>query len=107
MNLNLMSLVGLVVFLTIAWGLSLKRDKFPWRIVLSGLGLQLALAVFMLKTTVGENIFSFAKTAVQKLLDAAEAVGARDSTLSVRILRVQSGTKLRNKPWSFILIKCF
>ena len=72
MNLNLMSLVGLVVFLTIAWGLSLKRDKFPWRIVLSGLGLQLALAVFMLKTTVGENIFSFAKTAVQKLLDAAE-----------------------------------
>jgi len=73
MNLNLMSLVGLVVFLTIAWGLSLKRDKFPWRIVLSGLGLQLALAVFMLKTTVGENIFSFAKTAVQKLLDAAEA----------------------------------
>ena len=68
-----MSLVGLVLFLTIAWGLSLKRDKFPWRIVLSGLGLQLALALFMLKTTVGENIFSFAKTAVQKLLDAAEA----------------------------------
>jgi len=71
--MNLMSLVGLVLFLTIAWGLSLKRDKFPWRIVLSGLGLQLALALFMLKTTVGENIFSFAKTAVQKLLDAAEA----------------------------------
>ena len=73
MGFNLMSLVGLIVFLTMAWGLSLKRDKFPWRIVLSGLGLQLALALFMLKTTVGENIFSFAKTAVQKLLDAAEA----------------------------------
>ncbi|MBR90804.1 MAG: Na+ dependent nucleoside transporter domain protein, partial [Verrucomicrobiales bacterium] len=71
MDLRLMSLLGLVAFLAMAWGISLRRDRFPWRIVFSGMGLQLVLALFMLKTPVGEKIFSFAKTAVQKLLDAA------------------------------------
>ena len=68
-----MSLVGLSIFITLAWAISLKRDKFPWRTVLAGLGLQLVLAVFMLQTTLGKSVFNFARTAVQKLLESAQA----------------------------------
>ncbi|MDP6036140.1 MAG: nucleoside transporter C-terminal domain-containing protein [Verrucomicrobiota bacterium] len=68
-----MSLLGLAIFITLAWAISLKRDKFPWRTVLAGLGLQLVLAVFMLQTTLGKSVFNFARTAVQKLLESAQA----------------------------------
>ncbi len=73
MGVKLMSLLGLSIFITLAWAISLKRDKFPWRTVLAGLGLQLALAVFMLQTTLGKSVFNFARTAVQKLLESAQA----------------------------------
>jgi CNT family concentrative nucleoside transporter len=73
MGVKLMSLLGLAIFITLAWAISLKRDKFPWRTVLAGLGLQLALAVFMLQTTLGKSVFNFARTAVQKLLESAQA----------------------------------
>lgn len=73
MGVKLMSLFGLAIFITLAWAISLKRDKFPWRTVLAGLGLQLILAVFMLQTTLGKSVFDFARTAVQKLLESAQA----------------------------------
>lgn len=73
MGVKLMSLLGLAIFITLAWAISLKRDKFPWRTVLAGLGLQLVLAVFMLQTTLGKSVFNFARTAVQKLLESAQA----------------------------------
>jgi len=73
MGVKLMSLLGLAIFITLAWAISLKRDKFPWRTVLAGLGLQLILAVFMLQTTLGKSVFDFARTAVQKLLESAQA----------------------------------
>jgi len=73
MGVKLMSLLGLAIFITLAWAISLKRDKFPWRTVLAGLGLQLILAVFMLQTTLGKSVFNFARTAVQKLLESAQA----------------------------------
>ena len=72
-ELKFMSLLGLAIFITLAWAISLKRDKFPWRTVLAGLGLQLILAVFMLQTTLGKSVFDFARTAVQKLLESAQA----------------------------------
>jgi len=72
MGVKLMSLLGLAIFVTLAWAISLKRDKFPWRTVLAGLGLQLILAVFMLQTTLGKSVFNFARTAVQKLLESAQ-----------------------------------
>jgi len=73
MGVKLMSLLGLAIFITLARAISLKRDKFPWRTVLAGLGLQLILAVFMLQTTLGKSVFDFARTAVQKLLESAQA----------------------------------
>jgi len=42
--LRIVSLVGIFVFLFIAWLLSSHKDRFPWRVVVGGLGLQLGFA---------------------------------------------------------------
>jgi CNT family concentrative nucleoside transporter len=69
---RLVSLLGLVVLLALAWALSANRRLFPWRTVLSGLAIQVALAFIILKTGPGLRIFSLANEAVSKLLSYAE-----------------------------------
>ena len=73
MSLKLMSLGGLAAFIALAWAISIRRDKFPWRTVLSGLGLQFTLAFLIFLTPFGKGIFGVAKTGVEKLLDFAKA----------------------------------
>lgn len=65
--LRLISLLGIVVFLLLAWLLSNNRRRFPWRTVLWGLGLQFFFALFILKTPIGTRLFSGAQTAVGQL----------------------------------------
>lgn len=36
---RLIALLGLVVFIALAWSLSVNRRRFPWRTVLAGLAL--------------------------------------------------------------------
>ncbi len=43
------SLFGLVCLVGLAWAVSENRRRFPWRIVVSGLLLQAAVAIFMFK----------------------------------------------------------
>ncbi|MEM9364625.1 MAG: nucleoside transporter C-terminal domain-containing protein [Planctomycetota bacterium] len=54
---RLMCLVGLGVFIGIAWTVSSDRKRFPWRVVLGGLGLQVLLALFVLRTSMGQTAF--------------------------------------------------
>lgn len=68
---KLVSLLGVFVLLGCAWGLSLDRKRFPVRVVLWGLGLQLTFAVIILKTTFGTKFFEFAQKAVTKLNECA------------------------------------
>src|SRR5688572_5035799 len=68
---KLVSLLGAVVMLACAWGLSLDRKRFPVRVVAWGLGLQLAFALLILKTTFGARFFEFAQNAVTRLNDFA------------------------------------
>ncbi|HHH28226.1 MAG TPA: hypothetical protein ENK57_07755, partial [Polyangiaceae bacterium] len=63
-----MSLVGLCVMVLFGWLLSVRRDKFPWRIVLFGVGLQLFFGVVVLKTAAGLAFFSFLNDVVTQLL---------------------------------------
>ena len=65
---RLRSLLGLLIIGLLAWLLSVNRKKIPWRVVLWGLGLQLAFAVFILKTPVGAELFAFLNTLVVALL---------------------------------------
>ncbi len=51
------SLLGYVVLILLAWGMSSRRRDFPWRIVLAGTALQFALAIITLKTTPGLAFF--------------------------------------------------
>ena len=44
------ALLGIVVFVGIAWAFSEHRRKFPWRVVAWGLALQLGLALLLLRS---------------------------------------------------------
>ena len=68
---KLVSLLGVFVLLACAWGCSLDRKRFPVRVVVWGLGLQLAFAVLILKTTFGVKFFEFAQKGVTKLNEFA------------------------------------
>ncbi len=66
---RLRSLLGMLLLVAIAWGLSVKRTQVPWRVIGWGIGLQLIFAVFILKTPVGAEIFAWLNTVVMALLD--------------------------------------
>jgi concentrative nucleoside transporter, CNT family len=70
-QLRLISLLGLMTFVAVAWTISSDRKRFPWRTVLWGLGLQFSFAVLILKTTPGRVVFDFTGAAIRKLADFA------------------------------------
>jgi CNT family concentrative nucleoside transporter len=71
MGNKLAGVVGLVVFLLLAWMLSQKKRLFPWRTVACGLTLQIGFAVFILRTSVGKEIFNFIQYLFNKLTEAS------------------------------------
>ena len=70
---NVISLLGIVVLLAAAWGLSNNRRRFPWRVALWGLGLQAALALLLLRTPGGKAVFAGARAFVTRLLAFTDA----------------------------------
>ena len=64
-------LLGLVLFIALAWVLSLDRRAFPWRTVLCGLGLQFLLAYLILCTSPGKAFFASLDGAFSHLLGFA------------------------------------
>jgi len=66
---RLISLLGLLVFIGLAWLFSNNRRAFPLRTVLAGLALQFAFAVFILKTSPGLSVFKGTQDVVAKLND--------------------------------------
>lgn len=68
-------LIGIVLILGIAYALSDNRKAINYRTVIVGLGLQFGLAVFVLKTDVGQNLFQALGYYVDRLLQKAN-VGA-------------------------------
>jgi CNT family concentrative nucleoside transporter len=68
---RLFSLVGLVVFLGIAYACSSDRKAISARTVLWGLGLQFALALFVLRTQLGQDLFAWIGALVTRVLDLA------------------------------------
>jgi len=65
---RLRSLLGLVALAGLAWALSVNRAAVAWRVVLWGIALQIVFALFILRTPVGEGIFTAMNVAVVGLL---------------------------------------
>ena len=59
---------GIVLILGIAIGLSNNRKAIDWRLVGSGLGIQLILALFILKAPIGKTIFEVLGHLIEKVL---------------------------------------
>ena len=55
----LRGLIGIGVLLGLAYLLSTNRKKINWRLVGVGIGLQIAFAILVLKTSVGKGLFEF------------------------------------------------
>lgn len=66
---------GIILILGIAFLVSNNRKAINYRLVLSGLGIQLLLALFILKTTVGQNLFYSLGNYIKKLLEMADKGG--------------------------------
>jgi CNT family concentrative nucleoside transporter len=87
---RLLSLLGLLVFLGIAWALSTDRKAIRLRTILWGLGLQFGLALFVLKVPVGQEVFSWVGARITRLLNLSY-VG---SEFVFGALGIQGGGKL-------------
>ena len=72
LELRALSAVGFVAFIGVAWVFSTDRRHFPWRVVVSGAALQIALAVVLLKTPVGDAFFSAMSTVVGAFIGYTE-----------------------------------
>jgi concentrative nucleoside transporter, CNT family len=73
---RLVSLLGLGVFVALAYGLSVNRRAVRWKPVLWGMALQFIFAVLILKTQVGLNVFQFLGDGVTRFLDFSDAGAA-------------------------------
>lgn len=67
------SVTGVVTLLSVAWLLSEKRQIIPWRTILAGVALQVAIAVLMLKAPPFRQIFLGLNTVVNAFQDATQA----------------------------------
>ncbi len=68
---RLICLLGLAVFVALAWAMSSNRRLFPWRTVVSGLALQVTLAWMILATATGKAAFVYVDRGFNRLLGFA------------------------------------
>ena len=71
MALKLISLLGIVSFLGLAWAMSSNRRQVQWRVVAWGMGLQLLIGFVVFQTPLGQGVFEAANVAIAKLNEFA------------------------------------
>ncbi|NQS96871.1 MAG: nucleoside transporter [candidate division Zixibacteria bacterium] len=69
--LNLISFLGMAILVFTAWLLSSNRKIFNWRVVLWGIGLQMAFAGFIFIVPAGAKVFIFLNDIILAIIDAA------------------------------------
>lgn len=73
MPLRLISCIGPLVMIALAWGLSENRKRTDWRLVIIALGLQFALALLILRTNFGPLFFEGVRGAFILITNASNA----------------------------------
>jgi concentrative nucleoside transporter, CNT family len=69
---RLISLLGIVVFIGLAWLMSSNKRQFPWRVVVGGLILQFSFAAIILLTGPGQSVFRGVNAVFVSLLDSVD-----------------------------------
>lgn len=70
---RLIALLGLGVFIAIAYGMSTNRQAIRWQPILWGIALQLIFALFIIRTPIGLAIFQFLGDVVTQFLNFSDA----------------------------------
>lgn len=73
MQARLICGLGLLVFILVAWLVSTDRRRFPWRVVLGGLFLQILLAFLVLQTSAGRSLFDGLGRGFTAVMDSVDA----------------------------------
>ncbi|MGD0582652.1 MAG: nucleoside transporter C-terminal domain-containing protein [Bacteroidales bacterium] len=68
-------LIGIIIILGLAYLWSNNRKAINYRLVITGLLLQLVLAIFVLKVPLGQEIFAWVGRGINKLLDFSKEGG--------------------------------
>jgi CNT family concentrative nucleoside transporter len=68
-------IIGIIIILGLAYLWSNNRKAINLRLVITGLILQIVLAVFILKVPLGQDIFAWLGKAINKLLDFSQVGG--------------------------------
>ena len=68
-------IVGILILLAVAFAMSNNRKAIDYKLIMWGLGLQLAFALFILKTPVGYPFFEFFDAMIKKLLAFSDTGG--------------------------------
>ncbi len=69
---RLISFLGLLTMLALAWTISENRKKMNWRLIVSGVGLQLVLGVLFLWTPLGDAAFKGARAFIFGLIRCSD-----------------------------------
>lgn len=73
LGLRATSALGLGVMIAVAWSFSTDRRRVPWRTIATGLAIQLALGLLLLRTTPGRAFFVAMNDAVSIFLGYTQA----------------------------------
>ena len=97
-------IIGIVIILGLAFLWSNNRKAINYRLVITGLLLQIVLAVFILKVPIGQDIFAFLGKAINKLLDFSQQGGLFVFGDLTKVSRILPPTIVSTGVFLFILI---
>jgi len=97
-------IIGIIVILGLAFLWSNNRKAINYRLVITGLLLQIALAIFILKVPIGQDIFAFLGKAINKLLDFSQEGGIFVFGDLTKVSRILPPTIVSTGVFLFILI---
>jgi len=97
-------IIGIIVILGLAYLWSNNRKAINLRLVITGLLLQVALAVFILKVPIGQDIFAWLGKAINKLRDFSQEGGLFVFGDLTRVTQILPEGIVRSGVFLFILL---
>ena len=97
-------IIGIIIILGLAYLWSNNRKAINLRLVITGLLLQLALAIFILKVPIGQDIFAWLGKAINKLLDFSQEGGLFVFGDLTRVTQILPEGIVRSGVFLFVLL---